>query len=174
MCLIRDDLTTVLCEVTSSIRNKASDEDSGEEKATNSKSGSSETSGPKMDQELLLCLRPIRNSEKKVDESFRFIPLSKQVSSTISTDNPNTDDLTSTKAGETNKGEKVNTEKASTKGSLKKRPPKKRLLATSNEKCKESSAQKRTKTQCTKQGPNASETEKSVVESLMLMNKSSQ
>merc|ERR1711957_349870 len=33
MCLIRDDLTTVWCEVTSSIRNKSSDEDAWEEKA---------------------------------------------------------------------------------------------------------------------------------------------
>merc|ERR1712238_422888 len=63
MWLIRDDLTTVWCEVTSSIRNKSSDEDTREEKPTNSKfTESSDVSGTNIDQELLLCLRPIRNS----------------------------------------------------------------------------------------------------------------
>ncbi len=175
MCLIRDDLTTVWCEVTSSIRNKSSDEDGLEEKAMNSKSTeSSDTSGAKQDQELLLCLRPIRNSTKKVDESFRFIPLAKQ----SATPKDNADGLVS--GGETNKGVKgdknvtknsANNESASMKQHelYKKRPPKKRLLATNAD----SSNQKRPKTEGN-QGPNASETEKSVVESLMLMNKSAQ
>ena len=191
MCLIRDDLTTVWCEVTSSIRNKSAEEDMGEDKATNSKSTeSSETSGAKMDQELLLCLRPIRNSTKKVDESFRFIPLAKQVSSAVpKKDNADAWVSTSSYSGETNKEDKADAEKTLTKTGLKnatsasakqqefykKRPPKKRLLATSAETYKDSSNQnKRKKTESTNQGPNASETEKSVVESLMLMNKSSQ
>merc|ERR1711957_738848 len=56
--LIRDDLTTVWCEVTSSIRNKSFDEDAGEDKALSSKSTeNNEISGTKLDQELLLCLR---------------------------------------------------------------------------------------------------------------------
>ena len=175
MCLIRDDLTTVWCEVTSSIRNKSSDEDGLEEKAMNSKSTeSSDTSG---DQELLLCLRPIRNSTKKVDESFRFIPWAKQ----SATQKDNADGLVS--GGETNKGLNGDTDKNTIKNSsnnassasmkqqelYKKRPPKKRLLANSD-----SSNQKRPKTEGSNQGPNASETEKSVVESLMLMNKSAQ
>ena len=174
MCLIRDDLTTVWCEVTSSIRNKSSDEDAGEEKAE------SETSGPKIDQELLLCLRPIRNSGKKVDKSFRFIPLAKQGSSAISKDH--TDAWVSTSGSHTseekNKEDKVDTDKSSTQNAMNncvsKRPPKKRLLATSVDTYKDSSNQKRAKTEGTNQGPNASETEKSVVESLMLMNKYSQ
>lgn len=190
MCLIRDDLTTVWCEVTSSIRNKSSDEDAGEEKAIYSKSTESiETLEPKIDQELLLCLRPIRNSEKKVDESFRFVPIAKQVSSTMPKDNTDAWVSTSSYSGETNKEDQVDTEKTTIKNSLnnqttassrqqdlyKKRPPKKRLLATSADTYKDSSNQKRTKTETTtNQGPNASETEKSVVESLMLMNKSSQ
>jgi hypothetical protein len=188
MCLIRDDLTTVWCEVTSSIRNKWSDEDAGEEKAINSKSTESETSAPKTDQELLLCLRPIRNTGKKVDKSFRFIPLAKQVSSAISKDNTDAWVSTSSLSGEKNKEDKVDTDKTLTQNNsnnassasskqqelYNKRPPKKRPLATSVDTYTDSSNQKRTKTESTNQGPNASETEKSVVESLMLMNKYSQ
>jgi hypothetical protein len=176
MCLIRDDLTTVWCEVTSSIRNKSADEDAGEEKAVNSKSTeSSETSGPKTDQELLLCLRPIRNSGKKVDESFRFIPIPKDNAGAC---------ISASSGGEANKGDRSvqNTNSLNNASSTsskqqelyKKRPPKKRLLVTSGDTYKESSNQKRAKTDGANQGPNASETEKSVVESLMLMNKSSQ
>ncbi len=180
MCLIRDDLTTVWCEVTSSIRNKSSDEDGLEEKAMNSKSTeSSDASGAKLGQELLLCLRPIRNSTKKVDESFRFLPCAKQ--SAMPKDNA---DVLVSSGGETNKEYTGDTDKNATKNSsnnassaslkqqelYKKRPPKKRLLATNAD---SSSNQKRMKTEGSKnQGPNASETEKSVVESLMLMNKS--
>jgi PAS domain-containing protein len=187
MCLIRDDLTTVWCEVTSSIRNKSSDEDAWEEKAIHSKSPeNSEISRTKIDQELLLCLRPIRNSGKKVDESFRFIPLAKQVSSAIPKDDIDAWVSTSTYSGESNKEENVGTKKPSTKNNAlsaatlkqqelyKKRPPKKRLRATSADTYKDSSNQKRAKSESANQGPNASETEKSVVESLMLMNKSSQ
>lgn len=174
ICLIRDDLTTVWCEVTSSIRNKSSDEDAEEEKSE------SETSGPKIDQELVLCLRPIRNSGKKVDKSFRFIPLAKQGSSAISKDH--TDAWVSTSGSRTseekNKEDSVDTDKTLTQNTMSnnasKRPPKKRLLATSVDTYKDSSNQKRAKTGGTSQGPNASETEKSVVESLMLMNKFSQ
>ena len=188
MCLIRDDLTTVWCEVTSSIRNKSSDEDAGEEKAMNSKSTeSSETSVPKVDQELLLCLRPIRNSGKKVDESFRFVPLAKQASSAAQKDSADAWVSTISYIGETNKEENGDSKNVNRNSSInssssnlkqhelyKKRPPKKRLLATSVDAYNDTSHQKRTKTENTNQGPNASETEKSVVESLMLMNKSSQ
>jgi len=190
MCLIRDDLTTVWCEVTSSIRsirNKSSDEDAWEEKAIHSNSPeNSEISRTKIDQELLLCLRPIRNSGKKVDESFRFIPLAKQVSSAIPKDDIDVWVSTSTCSGETNKEDQVGAKKPSTKNNAlsaatlkqqelyKKRPPKKRLRAKSADTYTDSSNQKRAKSESANQGPNASETEKSVVESLMLMNKSSQ
>mmetsp|Transcript_26931 Transcript_26931/g.59145 ORF Transcript_26931/g.59145 Transcript_26931/m.59145 type:complete len:811 (+) Transcript_26931:211-2643(+) len=176
MCLIRNDLTTVWCEVTSSSRNKSSDEDGEDLKATNSKSTEgSETSGPKVEQEILLCLRPIRNSSKKVDESFR---LTKQVSSVALKDI--SDPWVSTSScGETNKvksnlDRNINTNHSKQELN-KKRPPKKRLLATGVDEYTNNSDQKRIKTENTsQQGPNASETEKSVVESLMLMNKSSQ
>merc|ERR1711933_9880 len=106
-----------------------------------------------------------------------FIPPGKQVSSELSknkTVEMNTDDKV---------GDKIITKSKSTNlssGSLKhqelcrKRPPKKRLLVTSADTFRDSSNQKRAKSESGKQGPNASETEKSVVESLMLMNKSSQ
>jgi PAS domain-containing protein len=179
MCLIRDDLTTVWCEVTSSIRNRSPDEDTTEDKATNSKSTeSSDASGPKLDQELLLCLRPIRNSVKKVDESFRFIPFGKQGSSEPSkskTIGPNAEDKIESDTIVT-KSNSNNLSSVSLKHHelYKNRPPKKRLLLTSADTFKDSSNQKRAKSEGGKQGPNASETEKSVVESLMLMNKSSQ
>lgn len=167
MCLIRDDLTTVWCEVTSSIRKKSSDEDGLEDKAMNSKSTeSSDASGGKQDQELLLCLRPIRNSTKKVDESFRFIPPAKQVASSVD----------AVSGGDTSKDEKKVPKISSSlkqQEMNKKRPPKKRLHSTNIDPSQHQ--QKRIKAEAgTNQGPNASETEKSVVESLMLMNKSAQ
>eukprot|EP00536_Pseudo-nitzschia_multiseries_P012848 jgi/Psemu1/290540/fgenesh1_pg.512_\ len=181
MCLIRVDLTTVWCEVTSSIRNKSADDDAGDVKATNSKSTeSSETSGPKLDQEILLCLRPIRNSSKKVDESCRFVPSTKYASSAALKDV--SDPWVSTSSGgETNEA-KSNSDRNITNNNAKqqelnkKRPPKKRLMATGVDAYTNNNPdQKRAKTESTnQQGPNASETEKSVVESLMLMNKSSQ
>jgi len=189
MCLIRDDLTTVWCEVTSSIRNKSSDEDAGEENATNSKSTeSSETSGTKIDQELLLCLRPIRNGGKKVDETLRFVPLAKQMPTAALKNSTEAWASTISYSGETNKEENGDSDKNLTRNSsnnsstaslkqqelYKNRPPKKRLLATDVDRYKDGPTQKRTKSDDTNQGPNASETEKNVVESLMLMNKFSQ
>lgn len=86
VCLIRDDLTTLWCEVTSSIRTKHVKDESEEGAA--SLDGLAEQIGaasttedapieekeklPKT-KELLLCLRPIRDGEGKVDESLSFI-----------------------------------------------------------------------------------------------------
>lgn len=92
VCLIRDDLTTIWCEVTSSIRTRSLKEEdesnpfsdtissavmttttsleSSEEKGT--ESVPSQPSGADEIKELLLCLRPIRDGEEKVDESLRF------------------------------------------------------------------------------------------------------
>ena len=170
MCLIRDDLTTVWCEVTSSIRNKSSDEEGLEDKAMNSKSTeSSDASGGKQDQELLLCLRPIRNSTKKVDESFRFIPPAKQVASVSTVD--------AVSGVETSKDEKKVTKFSSSSKQQdmnKKRPPKKRLHSTNVDSSQQQPKRIKAEGATKNQGPNASETEKSVVESLMLMNKSAQ
>ncbi|KAL3943651.1 MAG: hypothetical protein SGBAC_002271 [Bacillariaceae sp.] len=81
MCLIRQDLTTVWCEVTSSVRTRMSDEESFDSPSNPSKSSDTleepaPTAAPREDQlEILLCLRPIRNGEKRADESLRFIPV---------------------------------------------------------------------------------------------------
>mmetsp|Transcript_41652 Transcript_41652/g.42456 ORF Transcript_41652/g.42456 Transcript_41652/m.42456 type:complete len:800 (+) Transcript_41652:114-2513(+) len=180
MWLIRDDLTTVWCEVTSSIRNKSSDEDTGEEKPTNLKSTeSSDVSGTNIDQELLLCLRPIRNGAKKVDESLRFVPLNEHQL-------PTTSPRESTEAWVSGNSSSANTNKeteghsvrtvartnsnnnlsASSKQELnKKRPPKKRPLVTNVHSHSDVQTPKR---------PKHDSSETDVVESLMLMNKSSQ
>jgi len=180
MWLIRDDLTTVWCEVTSSIRNKSSDEDTREEKPTNSKfTESSDVSGTNIDQELLLCLRPIRNSAKKVDESLRFVPLNEhQLPTTSPRESTETWVSGSSSSANTNKeteGHSVRTVarnnsnnnlSASSKQELnKKRPPKKRPLITGVHSYSNVQTPKR---------PKHDSPETDVVESLMLMNKSSQ
>jgi hypothetical protein len=192
MCLIRDDLTTVWCEVTSSIRNEMSGEDTGDEKATNSESAESSdgVSGIKIDQELLLCLRPIRNG-KKVDESLRFVPLTKHQFPTTPTSSRDCTEAwvsASSYSADTSKEEKGDSDRTLIKDNLnnnsesslkqelnKKRPPKKRPLVTVDDSYNDAPpTEKRTKHDSSANGPNASETEKSVVESLMFLNKSSQ
>lgn len=80
MCLIRDDLTTLWCEVTSSIRTRTFDEEPSDTLSQMSPTGESGTASPIEGmvpqvevKELLLCLRPIGDGEKKVDESLRFV-----------------------------------------------------------------------------------------------------
>lgn len=81
MCLIRQDLTTVWCEVTSSVRTRMSDEESFDSPSNPSKSSDTPedpapTAAPREDQlEILLCLRPIQNGDKRADESLRFVPV---------------------------------------------------------------------------------------------------
>lgn len=87
VCLIRDDLTTLWCEVTSSIRTKRVEVDSHEDltsldgSKTDTKTGTLDEAvapveekekQPKM-KELLLCLRPIRDGNGKVDKSLSFL-----------------------------------------------------------------------------------------------------
>jgi hypothetical protein len=87
ICLIRDDLTTIWCEVTSSVRTRHIDEDSIHETQTTTsqddkrpKTDSASTtddhktkSSPKQVKELLLCLRPLRDGTEKVSEEFRVL-----------------------------------------------------------------------------------------------------
>merc|ERR1712166_226251 len=180
MCLIRDDLTTVWCEVTCSIRNKSSDEDTGDEKATDSESveSSDDVSAKKIEQELLLCLRPIRNG-KKVDESLRFVLLTKHQFPTTPTSPRDCTEVwvsASSYSADTSKDNSNNNSEASLKQELnKKRPPKKRPLVTGDDSDNDAPpTEKRIKHDSTANSPDASETEKSVVESLMFLNKSSQ
>lgn len=92
VCVIRKDLSTVWCEITSSIRTcKSEDDESGEAlssltgsgpKASSSESGSADEQ-PQQDEEqenkgsstheLLLCFRPIRDGEEEVGEELRFV-----------------------------------------------------------------------------------------------------
>lgn len=84
ICLIRKDLTTLWCEVTSSIRTKEPDEDCADSGSTDSKKKSDSKSSLidnfgdekgeiQVEKELLLCLRPIRDGEHNMhDSKLRF------------------------------------------------------------------------------------------------------
>jgi len=90
ICLICEDLTTIWCEVTSSIRTRSLKDEIGEGNQPVSSMGTSSNgkstkssfnlSEESLDtnkdeiKELLLCLRPIRDGEEKVSESLRFLP----------------------------------------------------------------------------------------------------
>jgi PAS domain-containing protein len=97
ICLIRDDLSTIWCEVTSSVRTRHIDEHSihGTQTATSSqddkrsKTDSATTSDDQkiksssnQVKELLLCLRPLRDGTEKVSEELRFLPKKTVVAST--------------------------------------------------------------------------------------------
>ena len=94
ICLVRKDLTTIWCEVTSSIRTveiirDGTGSEGGSEDGKSRKSGnkvgakSEEGSAPSEPEippqkELLLCLRPIRDGDKKMGEKMRFGGLRKK------------------------------------------------------------------------------------------------
>lgn len=153
ICLIKNDLTTVWCEVTSSIRYKSEELKVYE---------NSDTSGTKFDLEVLFCLRPIRDSLKKVDESLRFKPVKKiELRSRDSTDALLSTTINSQiKSVGNTKRKKVDNDNIPSK-----RPPKKRFN-------KDITVQKKEKKNSRAYGSNVSETD--VAESLMLMNKSTQ
>jgi len=180
VCLIRSNLTKLWCEVTSSIRNQSSsdnDDDSedlinvaqgkvGQQKSSSRSLAGSKTSKssastseeilpPKENiKEILLCLRPIRDGDNEVDPSLRFnpkpvTPIKNQISSSISGDQSNDGGSSSN----------PNTSKLPKKHG----PP----VQESNE-----SRRKRMRIMANSPIRN-SETEKSVVESLMLMSNKS-
>lgn len=86
ICLVRKDLSTIWCEVTSSIRTVEGSRDaapavteggSDDGKSSRKLGKSEEGSAPsefdmQSEKELLLCLRPIRNGEAKVDGALGF------------------------------------------------------------------------------------------------------
>ena len=115
ICLIRDDLTTIWCEVTSSIRTRSLREEIAPEDAElfgglgKSTTGSSEKDNSKTDpgslvtssdsaeesskdeiKELLLCLRPIRDGDEVVSEGLRFIPIASRAVQTGISDSKDT------------------------------------------------------------------------------------
>jgi len=107
VCLIRNDLTTIWCEVTSSIQTRPLTDDTNdpslllsdaalntngttssnivkdakEKKEGSASNDSDEPSASSNDvvTELLLCLRPIRDGEEKVGQDLKFIPPAVQI-----------------------------------------------------------------------------------------------
>jgi hypothetical protein len=102
--------------------------------------------------ELLLCLRPIRDGEKKVDESLRFTPAIDRMTTT--------DSGYETTAISTNDDDPVNVKQSVMS---KHRPPKKRFQHSLNSGPSSSQVDSPPRPAC------ASDAEKSVVESLILM-----
>lgn len=150
ICLIRDDLSTIWCEVTSSIRTRSLKEenvdamvangststDKRKGNSANNSNNSESTSEDEQVKELLLCLRPIRDG-KRVENKMKFQPVKKEQESL-----GESDDVVNKK----NVTNKI-------------RPMKKRPLPQPDlEKCKKAMVVK-----------SESEAEKSVVESLILM-----
>ena len=197
MCLIRDDLSTLWCEVTSSIRTRSPDEDQSDTPSLSSSTApatklglmeSHDGSAPPAEdfKEILLCLRPIRDGEKKVDEAFRFVSSASKLSG-----DADSIDLSPCAAAEamvsaSSAGLKDDTDnfldtmnerpekrlKQSPSRDVSKRPPKKRPPPSRDDSGnsfddEEVAVSRRRRTE--KADIDA---EKSVVESLMLMNKS--
>lgn len=100
VCLIRDDLTTIWCEVTSSICTRSLTEEyvnltfvsnntstqglsSQTSSSADSKSAQQRERSDSFQRdevkEFLLCLRPIRDGEVKVGKKFRFVPSTKPI-----------------------------------------------------------------------------------------------
>jgi hypothetical protein len=95
VCLIRNDLTTLWCEVTSSVRTREPEEEFDEAFEVDSRKpppsqpdasrASSVTNETEVEvlvskpeekegvKEILLCLRPIRDGDEKVEPTFRFM-----------------------------------------------------------------------------------------------------
>ena len=137
--------------------------------------------------ELLLCLRPIRDGEK-VDEAFRFVPRKKAlekeqtttseqdgvvgvVSSSGNDEKASTEKNSSGSTSNSGGGSNTNSAGTSSNKSTPKRPPKKRPLPKPD--CSGDDYHDELAKKKAKESPvNATDTEKSVVESLMLMNKS--
>lgn len=155
MSLIRKDLTTVLCEVTCSIRTAVPEEEPQDPASMNATSSVNCTvdGSATPQQELLLCLRPIRDGDKKADRSLAFVYPATCETVEMETDGEKSPVPVGSALGEDGKP-------------LLKKPPKKRTLPKSSNMGSKTKKKK-------KSDANASETEKSVVESLMLMNKSS-
>ena len=166
MCLIRDDLTTIWCEVTSSIRTKDVPEapvdpekSEGSSVALDQLPSSESDSTPLVEsKELLLCLRPIRDGEKKVDAKYRFNPLGHGGNKIMVSESSNT----GLSSGETS------LLSSTSEILMASRPLKKRRRKEDTDEA----PLKRSKGKGQRLDSADVDTEKSVVESLMLMNKS--
>jgi hypothetical protein len=187
MCLIRDDLTTLWCEVTSSTRTRTSDEEPSDTFSPPSPPAESWTASPtegmavpKVEvRELVLCLRPIRDGEKQVDESLRFVSAVKFQGSdgetSPSSPGQAADNMVSSSSAEHDNPNDNMLSEYSSASSQALRPPKKRAPrpqddsggATEDEDLIPTKRRKSSKSD----GRGSANAEQSVVESLMLMNK---
>jgi len=159
LLLIRSDLTTVWCEVTSSLRTRSPEEDPLDIQMANLKSEESVVlEEPKKEpvSEFLLCFRPMWDGDKKADESLRLV-----LPRATSDDSVPVDAVVSS-----------GNDSHSIGGNSTTRPPKKRSL--DDILSKEDGKNAKKSRMDDDKSEQASETEKSVVESLMLMNKSQQ
>lgn len=204
VCLIRDDLTTIWCEVTSSVRTAnlsganvegdpfgevgghghVSSQFSATSKTLKNNSATTDDStqgneGGTAVMELLLCLRPIRDGETSADKSSRFIPPKRRCPLAVSeTSCPEMVDVVVSAGINTPSAECINTKPSNTTSGRQNRPPKKRLhkslemFETTYTSIEMSQADKRNRYE-EDTTATSSETEKSVVESLMLMSNKS-
>ena len=201
VCLIRDDLSTIWCEVTSSIRTRSLSDEAADTQVSNnvatkpnpsnatsaetvvSNYGTSEnkTENAQADssvKELLLCLRPIREGEEKVTEELRFKPRAQVTPDNTALSKHPSDKVK--KLADSSGTSALNLNLSQGVVPLIKRPVKKRPFSETNTpKADTSSSNKLQKEsqsgakQKNGSGPHreseATATEKSVVESLMLM-----
>ena len=190
ICLIRDDLTTIWCEVTSSIRTRSEEEEepdmlgsavvgtSNQKKQKAASSNSEEQLSPTsisqrtQIKELLLCLRPIRDGVEKVSEDLRFVPNHKQ-GGIIEKKGSSNVEVNSNKAQNNSfKPEAINTQSQAESNLNRNRPMKKRQLSVSQadlsakDKADENPAKRRGGIDSR---DDKNDAEKSVVESLILM-----
>mmetsp|Transcript_74690 Transcript_74690/g.146600 ORF Transcript_74690/g.146600 Transcript_74690/m.146600 type:complete len:815 (+) Transcript_74690:62-2506(+) len=181
LCLIRSDLTTVWCEVTSSLRTRKQDEDPLDLQLGSFKGGDSVTTEPikkEAEQEFLLCFRPMRDGEKKADESLRFVSTRTNLGigapPEVVVSTSGNDSNSQKGSSDKNFGDDSDSKLESNSSGTPQPQPKKRQAALQNPvDSLNGKAAKRSKTgEPEGTGRGSDDTEKSVVESLMLMNKS--
>ena len=184
LCLVRADLSTLWCEVTSAMRQRSEDVDPLEMQLLD---GSVQSDPPVQKetpvQEFLLCLRPMRDGHKMADESMRLVSklntndksaVPNVSSSGNESSNTSNGKLDSEKASEDTDSKNKSSSLDDNEGHTK-RPPKKRPLDSQQELLKEANKvqlPKRARTQSSSGGgPEDHHIEETVIESLMLMNK---
>lgn len=175
LCLVRRDLSTVWCEVTSSLRQRTEDIEPLEIQLIG---GSVDTDPPTKKeppvQEYLLCLRPMRDGNKTAEESMRIFSTRSTLTeknglpdvSSSGNDSYNASNLLkvdSEKTSEDSTGSNDNKDKS-------KHPPKKRPLESSQDFSNEGAA-KVQKMQVGGGGDVDGAEENHAIESLMLMNR---
>jgi hypothetical protein len=93
VCLIRNDLTTIWCEITSSIRTRPINDEDSELDIIDPNPKSYSKALHKEEKELLLCFRPILEGSHHIDEELSLQGKRKKP------DNKDTDNLDNTSTG---------------------------------------------------------------------------